>query len=116
MAVNLTIYDVLQGPVLTDKARILSQDKHTLVIRVHPQANKPQIKQAIERLFNVKVQNVRTVIRKGKQKLNRKNRATIVGAKRKHAYINLASGYSLDFAGQAAQQGQTQGNGAQDVN
>ena len=115
MAVRLSIYNVLQGPVLTDKARDLSQNKKTLVIRVHPQANKPQIKQAIERLFNVKVKNVRTVVRKGKEKLNRKNRATIVGATRKHAYINLASGYSLDMVG-TGQTAQVQGNGAQHGN
>lgn len=115
MAINLSIYDVLQGPVLTDKARDLSQDNRTLVIRVHPHANKPQIKQALERLFNVKVKNVRTVVRKGKQKLNRKNRATIVGSTRKHAYINLASGYTLDMVG-TGQAPQGQGNGAQHGN
>jgi large subunit ribosomal protein L23 len=100
MGLKLSVYDILQGPVLTDKARDQYQDEETLVIRVHPQANKPQIKQALERLFNVKVQKVRTVIRKGKLKVNRKKRTTSTSIKRKHAYINLASGYSLDLVRQ----------------
>jgi large subunit ribosomal protein L23 len=100
MAVNLSVYDILQGPVVTDKARDLYEAGRTLVIRVHPQANKPQIKYALEKLFNVKVQDVRTVIRKGKAKLNRKSRTVSIGKKRKHAYISLKAGYSLDLATQ----------------
>jgi large subunit ribosomal protein L23 len=100
MGLNLSLYDILQGPVLTDKARDQYQDESTLVIRVHPQSNKPQIKQALERLFNVKVEKVRTVLRKGKLKFNRKKRTTTTSIMRKHAYITLAAGYSLDLVSQ----------------
>lgn len=99
MGLRLSLYDIIQGPVLTPKARE-SADSDVLVIRVHPQANKPQIKQALEKLFNAKVEKVRTVVRKGKLKTNRKKRTSSVGITRKHAYISFAPGYSLNLAGQ----------------
>jgi large subunit ribosomal protein L23 len=104
MALKLSIYDILQGPVLTNKAQEHYEDKGQLLIKVHPQSNKPQIKHALEKLFNVKVDGIRVVVRKGKNKSNRKTRTISTGVTRKHAYITLAAGYSLDLVGQGAVQ------------
>ncbi len=102
MAVNLTTYDIIQGPVLTDKAYHQYKKLNTLMLRVHPDANKPQIKAALERLFNVKVAEVRVVMRKGKNKVIRALRKSTQSADRKHAYITLKPGYSLDLMGQGS--------------
>ncbi len=100
MAVNLTTYDIIQGPVLTDKAYHQYKKMNTLMLRVHPDANKPQIKAALERLFNVKVAEVRVSVRKGKNKFIRALRKSTQSAERKHAFITLKPGYSLDLMGQ----------------
>lgn len=92
---DLTIYDVILGPVMTDKAYKLSRNLKQLMLRVHPHANKPMIKQALTRLFNVEVQDVRVSVRKGK--VRRVGRKTIIGSKTKKAIVTLAPGYSLDF-------------------
>ena len=62
---DLSIYDIIQGPVVTDKAFRLNQKFKKLVLRVHPQANKPMVAEALEKLFDVKVDNVRIIVRKG---------------------------------------------------
>jgi large subunit ribosomal protein L23 len=92
---DLTIYDVILGPVVTDKAYKLNRDYKQSILRVHPHANKPMIKQALERLFNVQVRDVRISVRKGK--VRRVGRKTVVGSKTKKAIVTLAPGYSLDF-------------------
>ena len=70
---DLTIYNIIQGPVVTPKASKLISNLKKVVLRVHPQANKPMIKEALEKLFKVKVESVRTLIRKGKaRKFKRK--------------------------------------------
>ncbi len=100
MALNLTVYDIIQGPVLTEKAYKQYKTLQKLVLNVHPQANKPQIAEAIEKLFAVKVKSVRVVVRKGKTKNIRVARKTTQDALRKRAIITLADGYSLDLLGQ----------------
>ena len=100
MALQLTVYDIIKGPVLTDKAYQQYKAMGKLVIEVHPQANKPQIAQAIEKLFNVKVKKVRVAVRKGKIKNVRLSRKTTQDSLRKRAFVTLAPGYSLDLLGQ----------------
>ncbi len=92
---DLTIYDVILGPVVTNKAYKLNRDLNTVKVRVHTHANKPMIKQALHKLFNVEVDAVRIVVRKGKKR--RVGRRTVVGSKIKKAIITLAKGYSLNF-------------------
>lgn len=96
---KLTIYDVIQGPVVTDKAFKLNRDLKKLVLRVHPWANKPLVREALEKLFNVKVDKVHIMCRKGKRRIV--NKRTIVGPKIKKAIITLTKGYSLDLFDQA---------------
>jgi large subunit ribosomal protein L23 len=64
---DLKIYDIIKGPVVTDKAVKLNKSLKKLVIRVHSAANKQQIKEALEKIFNVKVEEINIVVRKGKR-------------------------------------------------
>lgn len=100
MALKLTVYDIIRGPVLTEKAYKQYKKLQKLVLDVHPQANKPQIAQAIEKLFDVKVKEVRVIVRKGKTKNIRVARKTTQDALKKKALVTLAAGYSLDLLGQ----------------
>lgn len=100
MALKLTVFDIIKGPALTEKAYKQYKKLNKLVLNVHPQANKPQIAEAIEKLFNVKVKDVRVLVRKGKVKNIRVARTTTQDALRKRALVTLKAGYSLDLLGQ----------------
>jgi len=91
----LTIFDIIQGPVISDKAYRLNRKFKKLFIRVHPHANKQLVKQALEQLFNVKVEGVNIQNREGKRRIVR--RKTFNRPSQKRAIITLAEGYSLDF-------------------
>lgn len=89
------IYSVLKGPCLTEKAALLQEDEGKVVFKVHPKANKVEVKRAVERLFNVKVKDVRTANMHGKQKRVGK---TIGFTKDwKKAYVTLSEG-EINFA------------------
>jgi large subunit ribosomal protein L23 len=60
------LYDVILAPVITEKATIASEHNQ-VIFRVRKKATKPQIREAVERLFNVKVKAVNTLIREGKR-------------------------------------------------
>lgn len=60
------IYNVLVRPLVTEKGTKLSQIRNAFSFEVNPDANKAQIKQAVEKIYNVKVLEVRTANRKGK--------------------------------------------------
>jgi len=96
---DLTIYDIIQGPVVTDKALKQNRNLKKLVLKVHPHANKSQIKEALRKLFNVKVDKVNIICRSGKTRMV--NRRAVVGPRIKKAIITLAEGYSLDLFDQA---------------
>jgi large subunit ribosomal protein L23 len=100
MALNLTVYDIIKGPVLTEKAYKQYQKLQKLVLDIHAHANKKQVAEAIEKLFNVKVKDVRVLVRKGKTKNIRVARKTTQDPLRKRAYVTLAAGHSLDLLGQ----------------
>lgn len=84
------IYDVLKGPCLTEKAAILQEEAGKVVLKVHPKANKIEIKRAVEMMFNVKVKNIRTTSVHGKQKRVGK----FIGQTKdwKKAYVTLSEG------------------------
>lgn len=100
---KLTRYDIIKGPIVSDKAYKLNQKKKQLVLKVHVKANKPMIKGAIERLFNVKVDAIRTLIRKKSKKRATQMRynASPQIVREKIAYVTLAEGYSLNLFDQA---------------
>ena len=86
-------YDVIRKPVITEKATMASE-ANAVVFEVAPEANKPQIKEAVESLFNVKVKAVNTTITKGKTKRFR----GVSGRRKdvKKAYVTLEEGNTID--------------------
>ena len=100
---KLTYYDIIKGPVISEKAYKLNRTQNQLVLWVHIDANRPMIKQAIEKLFDVKVDDVRTVIHKKSQNKasQKKYDASSKIEKKKKAYITLAEGHRLNFFDQA---------------
>ena len=98
MALNLSVFDIIRGPVLSEKATELNQKLKKLVLQVHPQANKMQIKQALQLVFNVKVEKVNTLRRKGKAR--RMRRILVQGSTTKRVIVTLKEGYSIDLFGQ----------------
>lgn len=96
---DLTIYDIIKGPVITDKAFKLNKKFKKLVIKVHPAANKKDIKDALEMLFNVKVEKVGVIVRKGKR-ISFK-RIESVKPTTKKAVITLKEGYAIDVLDQS---------------
>ena len=86
-------YDVIVSPVITEKATMLSEN-NKVVFRVRKDATKPQIKEAVERLFDVKVVAVNTLVTKGKVKMFRGRRGQRSDVKK--AVVTLAEGQSID--------------------
>jgi large subunit ribosomal protein L23 len=86
-------YDVIVAPVVTEKATSASEHGK-VVFRVRGDATKPAIKAAVEKLFNVKVEKVNTLVRKGKVKHFR-GRAGLQSDVKK-AIVTLAAGQSID--------------------
>ena len=86
-------YDVILSPVITEKATLAS-DKNQVMFKVARNATKPQIKEAVEKLFDVKVKNVNTLVRKGKTKAFRGSLGTQSPVKR--AVVTLEEGHTID--------------------
>lgn len=91
----ITLFDVLERPCLTEKAMQLKENANEIVFKVHTEANKVQIKEAVERFFNVKVESVRTMNYNGKEK----RFGRTVGRRKdwKKAVVVLKDGEKLDF-------------------
>ncbi len=97
---ELNIYEVIRGPRISDKAQIVNKKQKKLVLEVHLHATKSDIKLAVQRLFNVKVKSVGTLISKSKKSKGvgrRRNTSTGTMQKMKIAYVSLAEGYDLDL-------------------
>ena len=90
------IYQVLLGPHISEKATIVAEGSQQVVFRVSADATKPEIKKAVEQLFEVKVKSVRTVNVKGKTK--RTMRGLGKRSDWKKAYVALEAGQEIDFA------------------
>lgn len=86
--------DIIIAPIITEKSASL-EAQNTYVFKVDVKANKTSIKQAIEKIFNVKVQEVRTVNSHPKKK--RVGRYTGMTNKYKKAYVTLKEGNSISF-------------------
>ena len=86
-------YDVILSPVITEKATAAS-DFNQVVFKVAKTATKPQIKAAVEQLFDVKVDAVNTTIRKGKAKTFRGFKGRQADLKK--AIVTLAAGHKID--------------------
>jgi large subunit ribosomal protein L23 len=86
-------YDVIISPVITEKATTASE-RNQVVFRVASRATKPQIKEAVEKLFDVKVKRVNTLIRKGKVRTFRGRRGELSDVK--NAIVTLEEGHRID--------------------
>ena len=86
-------YDTIVAPVITEKATIASENNQ-FVFKVRRDATKPQIKAAVEGLFDVKVDGVNTLVRKGKTKAFRGVRGKQSDVKK--AVVTLAEGHKID--------------------
>jgi large subunit ribosomal protein L23 len=93
MTVKTEHYDLIRKPIITEKATLASEGG-AVVFEVAMDATKPQIKEAVEGLFNVKVKAVNTTITKGKVKKFRGR----PGRRRdvKKAYVTLVEGSTID--------------------
>ena len=88
-------YDVIRKPIITEKSTMASENG-AVVFEVAIDANKPQIKEAVENLFGVKVKAVNTTITKGKTKRFRGQ----LGKRKdvKKAYVTLEEGNTIDVS------------------
>ncbi len=84
---------VLQLPVITEKSTIVKENLHTVAFKVLRDANKIEIKDAVEKMFKVKVQSVRTAIFHGKKR--RQGRYTGRRPDWKKAYVTLKEGEKM---------------------
>ena len=86
-------FDIIVSPVITEKAT-MAADENKVVFRVRKDATKPQIKAAVEQLFDVKVESVNTLLRKGKRKVFRGFRGKQADVKK--AVVTLVEGHKID--------------------
>lgn len=93
------ILKVLRAPHISEKATMVSEKANTIVFKVSIDATKKEIKAAVEKLFEVEVKSVNTLITKGKTKRQgaRQGRRSDV----KKAYVILKQGQDIDFTGGA---------------
>ena len=93
MSTKADLYDVIRKPVITEKSTMASEHG-AVVFEVAIDSNKPQIKEAVETLFGVKVKAVNTTITKGKSKRFRGQ----LGRRKdvKKAYVTLEEGNTID--------------------
>jgi large subunit ribosomal protein L23 len=89
------IYDVIKRPLFTEKGMDLKERENKILIEVKPDANKHEIKKAMEEIFKVKVKKVATINKMGKMK--RFGRSIGRTPSRKKAIITLKKGEKLDF-------------------
>ncbi len=89
------LHQIIIAPVISEKSTRATERANAAVFRVARDAKKPEIKTAVETLFNVKVESVSTVNVKGKQKSFGRIRGRRSDWKK--AYVKLAAGQELDF-------------------
>lgn len=95
MTSKAEMYDVIRKPLITEKATLASETG-AVVFEVDIAANKPQIKEAVETLFGVKVKAVNTTITKGKVKRFRGQPGKRKDVKK--AYVTLEEGNTIDVS------------------
>jgi len=91
--------DVIQAPLISEKGTALAESANQFLFKVRPEANKIEVKQAVERLFKVKVVDVRMARYLGK--MRRIGRSMGRRSDWKKAYVTLREGDKIDFFGGA---------------
>ncbi|MEE9613696.1 MAG: 50S ribosomal protein L23 [Thermodesulfobacteriota bacterium] len=92
-------YSIIKGPVITEKSAMQGGEGNTVVFWVNPKANKKEIKEAVEKIFNVGVTGVNTHRLQGKVK--RMGKYSGRRPLRKKAYVSLKKGDSIELFGGA---------------
>ncbi len=95
---ELNIYDVIKRAISTPKSIDLHKKLGQIVFEVDKHANKPLVKSAVEKIWNVKVDKVRIINLKGKNKEFGRRYFTTKGLKK--AIVTLKKGYSIELPGQ----------------
>ena len=90
------LFKILTAPVITEKSTLVAGHGNQVVFKVILDADKGEVKKAVESLFKVKVVNVRTIRVKGKRKTNKYG--DVCRSDWKKAYVRLESGHEIDFA------------------
>ncbi|MFH1727883.1 MAG: 50S ribosomal protein L23 [Pseudomonadota bacterium] len=88
-------YNLIRRPYITEKAMTLKDEENKFVFEVKRDANKIQVKKAIEKLFNVKVTNISSMIQRGKTKRIGKDFGKRPNWKK--VYVTLKKGDSIEF-------------------
>ena len=88
-----TLYTVIRRPLITEKGMTVKETQNTLVFEVAEKATKTEVKQAVETLFKIKVENVRTAIIEGKER--RRGKFTGNRPDWKKAYVRLKEGEKM---------------------
>ncbi|CCY94572.1 50S ribosomal protein L23 [Firmicutes bacterium CAG:884] len=88
-------YDIIKGPIITEKSSEIAQNNNQITLSVDTKANKIEIKDAVEKLFNVKVESVNTInVRPKKKRVGRYPGKT---NKVKKAIVTLKEGSSIEL-------------------
>ena len=90
-----SVYDVIKRPIISEKSTALAEVGGRYAFEVALQANKQEIRDAVQRLFNVKVRKVHTMVMHGKVK--RVGRFEVKRSNWKKALVTLAEGQKIDF-------------------
>jgi large subunit ribosomal protein L23 len=93
------LMSILLSPIVSEKTSLAADSSNQFAFKVATDASKPEIAEAVELMFEVKVDHVRTVNVKGKQK----RFGAVMGRRNnwKKAYVRLQEGFDIDFAGGA---------------
>ena len=89
------LYQVLLGPHISEKSTVAADKARQIVFRVREDATKPQIKAAVEKLFEVEVNSVKVINVRGKMKYSGKTPGKRNNWKK--AYVSLKPGHDIDF-------------------
>ncbi len=89
----MTVYEIIRRPIVTEKGVAKKDAERTLCFEVAADANKTQVKAAVEHLFKVKVDEVRTLTNSGK--LRRRGKFTGYRSDWKKAYVRLKAGEKM---------------------
>jgi large subunit ribosomal protein L23 len=90
------LLQLIAAPVVTEKSSAAADSSNQYVFKVNKTANKTEIKAAVEKLFDVKVESVKTLIMKGKSK--RFGRKLGKRSDTKKAYVRVQAGQEIEFA------------------
>jgi large subunit ribosomal protein L23 len=94
-----SLHDIIRAPLISEKGTLLTESANQVLFKVRPDANKIEVKQAVETLFKVKVVQVRMARYLGKMRRIGKNMGRRPDWKK--AYVTLKEGDKIDFFGAA---------------